>query len=667
LAGSVALLLPALMTLMGAVSLPLSAANPARIDAANPVPPPVGWGTSEKSLGLGVGPVIFSSPTLADLDGNGSTETIFVGSSNGHLLRVDGSDGSVVWSRSISSVSGFNQPGCTAGVIRSSPAVGMLRAPAGSPVQAVAVGVGDNPFTQSTGGVIAFRASDGVPLWHFRTGNYGGDSCSDGVVSSPTVTDVDKDGDDEVLFGSFDHGFYILNNDGTAYPNWPQWFLDTHWSSPAVGDIDRDGQNEIIVASDEGRTNPTCPYPLDWGWNYCGGSVYAMRLDGARLSGFPYYTWQIIQSQPALADLNQDGYLDIIFGTGAFYAADTAASNYDTFRLFAIDRNGNDLPGWPVNLNGTTEGEPAVGDINGDGDLEVVMGTGTAYCFQTVCNGLRYGTNQGVVFAFNHTGGAPLWSTLAQEADASYFPGPVRAPLIADSDSDGQMEVVFSFLSQVLVLDGATGAYEIGGPSATRKMRANETILSAAAVSDINGDGKQEIVAASALTPGGTGAVYAWKPSDNTGTPNHPWPMFRRNAAHTGRLARPIMQGGPAAIVQLYESGRPLVYTYPYPIQNLGGDQTIAFATSDNSSYLSVQPASTTIASGQTKNMTVTVNLTGHPSLGTPGSYLLGRVTMTGTYEGVTHAFNSPKVITVTLLVGDIRDVFLPLIQKASP
>jgi hypothetical protein len=583
-----------------------------------------------------------------------------VGTGNGYLIAYNGSNGSVKWSRSIASVAGFNVGGCTAGVIRSSPAVGLLRAPGNPSAQmAVVVGVGDNPFTASTGGVIAFDAANGQPLWWKRTSEYSGsaDGCPDGVVASPTVTDVDQDGRDEVMFGSFDHGFYILRDDGSSYPSWPQWFLDTHWSSPAVGDIDRDGHNEIIIASDEGRQDLPCPYPLEWPQNYCGGSVYAMRLDGTPLTGFPYYTWQIIQSQPALADLNGDGYLDIIFGTGAYY--DTA----DSFKLYVIDRNGQNLPNWPVNLQGVTSGEPAIGDLDGNGSLEVVMGTSNYYCFQAVAGCPKLGPRVGWVYALR-SNGTELWPARQMTDSNTNVTGPILAPIIADYDANGDMDILYSIQWEVQAIDGDTGAFEIGGYNAPNNkiMYGGYTIQAAPAVGDINGDGIQEVVAAGASdSSGATGAIHAWRPSSNTGAPAHPWPMFRRNAAHTGRFAPPTLTGGPVSLSVIHPLSDPRTYTYVFVVQNTG-DEAMTFSTSDTSSKITVAPASTSVGAGQTTNMTVT--LSGLNSYGL-GLQSIGSITMQGTYSGGTHATGSPRTVDVKAIVASsVSYLYLPMILK---
>ena len=76
-------------------------------------------------------------------------------------------------------------------------------------------------------------------------------------------------------------------------------------------------------------------------------------------------------SSPCLADLDGDGVQDIILATY------DPVNPYAGARVYAIDMNGNDLPGWPVIVtNGPIPGSPVVADIDNNGDREVIVGSG---------------------------------------------------------------------------------------------------------------------------------------------------------------------------------------------------------------------------------------------------------------------------------------------------
>jgi hypothetical protein len=638
--------------------------------------------------------VLESSPALADLNGDGRPD-IIVGTSNGYVVVVNGATGALLWKRDVRNY-GFispSYPNCGTDLpIRSSPAVGHLRAPGSTTsVLGIVVGVGDILSTNGNGGVIAFD-KNGNHLWTHLTRDGNPSGCTDGVVSSPTVVDLDHSGYDEVIFGAFDHRVYVLTDTGVDIPPWPFWTRDTQWSSPAVGDINGDGQMEIILASDVGRLDQHCPYPLEWSADYCGGSISARRLDATELPGFPYYTWQAIQSQPALADLNGDGKLDIIVGSGTYYNTSQLTPN-DSFLLYAIDYAGRNVPGWPVNLQGVTDGEPAVADLDGDGDLEVVMGTGNAYCYQgnnynpphqALCPPNHLAGRVGWLYAIYHDGnihrdppitgdltGPFMWSAQPLSTGGSGVPGPIRAPMIADYNNDGILDVIYSLQWEVQARNGLTGAPEIGGYNATSMMMTKYTLSGAPAIGDLNGDGKLDIVAASAAGVSDlTGQVYVWTPQSLIGgKPAQPWPMFRQSPDHLAHYAFPMMTGGLAPITLLRAPGRFTITTYTFSIGNTG-DEPFRLTISDSDPHITVQPATpVTIDPDAAKTFTVTINL--GSDYVTPGLYSLGTITISGVYgagSGI-HAINSPVSVPVQVRVVDhLYDVFAPLVQNnATP
>ena len=82
-------------------------------------------------------------------------------------------------------------------------------------------------------------------------------------------------------------------------------------------------------------------------------------------------------ASPALADLNEDGILDVIIGCGA-------ESEQNCTYLYAWQGNGSSLPGfpmqprdanpWPGQQNPHAQPyPPIVADIDGDGHLEILM------------------------------------------------------------------------------------------------------------------------------------------------------------------------------------------------------------------------------------------------------------------------------------------------------
>ena len=91
--------------------------------------------------------------------------------------------------------------------------------------------------------------------------------------------------------------------------------------------------------------------------------------------GFPVALATEPENDPALADLDGDGNLEIIFGDSAGL-------------IHAWRHDGTPLSGWPVDTgHGLSESPIAVGDLNGDGHLEVVAGTGSGLILAYAADG----------------------------------------------------------------------------------------------------------------------------------------------------------------------------------------------------------------------------------------------------------------------------------------
>src|SRR5690606_374527 len=125
---------------------------------------------------------------------------------------------------------------------------------------------------------------------------------------------------------------------------------DTLWSSPAIADIDRNGSPEIVLGGDiYAGNNLGVPG---------GGLVWVLNRDGSTYPGYPKpLPGQTVWSSPAIGDLTGDGWADVVVGTGTNFA-DPAGRNVHAFTA----RTGQNLPGWPVGVEGRTMGSPAIGN-----------------------------------------------------------------------------------------------------------------------------------------------------------------------------------------------------------------------------------------------------------------------------------------------------------------
>jgi hypothetical protein len=278
--------------------------------------------------------------------------------------------------------------------------------------------------------------------------------------SSPAVADLDGDGWPEVVVGGLDGKVYVFRHDGTTFPGWP---FNTGYmvaSTPAIGDIDGDGQPEIVIGNHFGR-------------------VYAFKINGTVCPGFPRDTGYAIRGSPALGDLNEDGILDIV-----------VTSEVSGPDLWAFDGHGVNLPGFPLDLmpNLGTESSPAIGDIDHDGHLDIVVG-------------LR----SGLLYALNRDGTVkPGWPYNAGYTIES-------SPALVNLDSDPDLEIVVGANNSQVIALKCDGMLLPGWPVST-----SYSVLSSPVVGDIDGDGEFEIVIGE-----NTGKVYAFK-VDGTPVPGFP-------------------------------------------------------------------------------------------------------------------------------------------------
>jgi M6 family metalloprotease-like protein len=130
---------------------------------------------------------------------------------------------------------------------------------------------------------------------------------------------------------------------------------------PVVGDINRDNKLEVIVLSGDGK-------------------IYAWDIEGNILSGFPVSVGDI-RSAPALGDIDADGYLEIVFGgDNKVYAYNYNGALVTNFPFF-IDR---------VESAGAISSTPILGDLNGDGNAEIIFGLEDGRVFALQGDGSRF-------------------------------------------------------------------------------------------------------------------------------------------------------------------------------------------------------------------------------------------------------------------------------------
>ena len=220
-----------------------------------------------------------------------------------------------------------------------------------------------------------------------------------GTSVAATLFDIDKDGFLEIIYPSSNKNLYVFNKDGSLLTGWPQ-YLPEMPGSPAVADIDNDDEYEIVTGTFEGPVGPD-PFLL-----------YAFENNGNVMNGFPIPLSGVIKSTPAIGDLDDDGIIEIV----ALSYDDT---NDDS--LYVFDASGILKTGFPVGVKYARLSSPALGDIDSDGDLEIIVG--------------GYDNFIEILFGFHHDG-----SIIQNFPVALNHPGSTSninsSPVICDIDGD---------------------------------------------------------------------------------------------------------------------------------------------------------------------------------------------------------------------------------------
>ena len=601
------------------------------------------------------------SPVLADMNGD-SVLDIVVATRNGRVIAII-NNGSAAYGTKLFDVDIAPAFGLIANSqkIDSSPAVADIDSDG---LPEIVVGAGKAHSNNCyKGGVIVLEHDGSVkPGWPKLASDHDAppQNCPDPVYSSPSLGDLDNDGDLEIIVGSFDKRIYAWHHDGTPvagfppnskhYPRfgWPILagrLADTIWSSPTLADLDGDGYLDILIGTDEGSFDDSwgdggegwdCPYALPdviaWAPGYCGGTVYGLDRVGNALPGFHIKTLEIMQSTPAIYDVDFDGDPEIFMGTGSWYFSNSPDHPTDGFRIFGWDHEGHELPGWQGGqvVGGSTPASPTIGDIDGDGDPEV----------------MALAMDQ-KLYAWHHTGtavsGFPM--TPVDQTGNGYNYDVGRGLVLADYTGNGAMEIFITTGWSITIVTGnGTQLTTTTNPPNADFFFANGSLRNMPAIGDVDGDGELEMVV-------NNDNLYVWNLSGSGATD---WPMFKQNAARTSYEALPLLAATPDTLISLSDINQPSPIQRPLLIQNLGPGTINWTATSSQPSWASVDPASG-LVSTETDMATITIRPTGL-ALGTH------QATITINSGG---AAGSPQTVDITLIViPEIYQGYLPYISK---
>lgn len=248
-----------------------------------------------------------------------------------------------------------------------------------------------------------------------------------------SLHDFDGDGDQDLFWGDFfEPAVLLIENVGSTCSN-PSFqsapvtlpFADgsrtSGYNAPAPVDIDRDGDLDFLMGVIGGAFNPIRTGEDNFFfWERTAKDAYALRTKRF-LDGIDHGS----DATPAFADIDADGDLDMLVGS----KIDARTGSYPSLQIYRNEGT-RTTPRFraqaPLYLGDAYNLTPAAGDLDADGDIDLLVGT----------------WNQDLMFVRNEgSAQAPKW---VPDPAATITPPRAShvAPALGDLDADGDLDLV---------------------------------------------------------------------------------------------------------------------------------------------------------------------------------------------------------------------------------
>ena len=186
-------------------------------------------------------------------------------------------------------------------------------------------------------------------------------------------------------------------------------------------------------------------------------ALHGYNSFGEEIDGFPFQSTDRVRSSPAVGDVDNDGQMEIVFGNSSG-------------KLYIVNHDGTQQLAY--NILGFIEGSPALVDMDGDQDLEIFFTTTT--------------TSGGQLYAIHHNG--ITMSGFPKELGSMW-----TGPAVHDIDNDGAYDIVCTtYDKEIYAIDVSGGTIKPGFPVTLEgRLDISPTVV------DVDSDGDYEIAVGS--------------------------------------------------------------------------------------------------------------------------------------------------------------------------